>query len=146
MYTVLLVIHVLITIALIGIILIQRSDSDGLSGLGGGGGMNSFLSGRSKANFLTRATSILAGAFILTSLGLGILISQGKSGGTIAERLAKEAAAPAATPASKGEVVPLPGPLPKGEGASVPKPDADSKAPAVPAFEKTAPVSVPKPQ
>lgn len=72
MYTVLLVIHTLLVLFLIGVILIQRSSDDGLSGLGGGGG--NVLSGRAAGNMLTRVTAILATIFIITSLALGVMI------------------------------------------------------------------------
>ena len=56
-------------------VLIQRSDSDGLSGLGVGGG-NQFMTGRGAANFMTRTTAILAGTFMLTSLILAVMASR----------------------------------------------------------------------
>jgi len=57
MIKVLLVLHVFVTIALIGVVLIQRSEGGGL-GLGGAQGMGSFLTGRGTANLLTRTTAI----------------------------------------------------------------------------------------
>ena len=51
MSTVILVIHLIIAIALVGVILIQRSEGGGL-GIGGGSGMGGFMSGRSTANLL----------------------------------------------------------------------------------------------
>ncbi len=66
MLTVLLVLQIIITLSMIIVILIQRSASDGMAGLAGGG--NSLMSGRASANLLTRITSILAGIFILNSL------------------------------------------------------------------------------
>ncbi len=74
-YTVLLVIHTILVLFLIVMVLIQRTDSDGLSGLGGGGG-NQFLSGRSAANLLTRTTAILAALFMITSLVLAFMASR----------------------------------------------------------------------
>ena len=71
-FTVLLVAHTILVVFLIGMILIQRTDSDGLSGLSGGGG-NQFLTGRGAANLLTRTTSILATLFMATSLGLAMM-------------------------------------------------------------------------
>ena len=54
--------------------LIQRSEGGGLGmGGGSGGGMGGFMSARGTANLLTRATGILAGAFMLTSIVLAIL-------------------------------------------------------------------------
>ncbi|KGF67182.1 preprotein translocase subunit SecG, partial [Hoeflea sp. BAL378] len=68
MQTVLIVIHLMIVLALVGIVLIQRSEGGGL-GIGGGSG---FMSARGAANALTRTTAILAAAFFITSLALGI--------------------------------------------------------------------------
>lgn len=69
MQTVLIVIHLMIVLALVGVVLIQRSEGGGL-GIGGGSG---FMSARGAANALTRTTAILAALFFVTSLGLGLL-------------------------------------------------------------------------
>ena len=61
------IIQVIITVCLIAIILIQRSSSDGISGLSGGGS-NGLMSARGSANFLTRATAVLAILFMCNSL------------------------------------------------------------------------------
>ncbi|MEJ0010682.1 MAG: preprotein translocase subunit SecG [Alphaproteobacteria bacterium] len=74
MEQVLLIVQVLIAVSLIGIILIQRSDTDGF-GLGSGSGSN-LLSGRATANLLTRTTAILATLFILNSLALSIFAAR----------------------------------------------------------------------
>jgi preprotein translocase subunit SecG len=72
MQTILLVIHLLITAAMIGVILIQRSEG----GMGlGGGNMGGLMTTRGSANLLTHTTAILAGCFLVTSLGLAILAS-----------------------------------------------------------------------
>jgi preprotein translocase subunit SecG len=70
--TVLLIIHLFVTMALIGVVLIQRSEGGGL-GIGTSQGMGSFMSGRGTANLLTRATAILATAFMALSLTLALL-------------------------------------------------------------------------
>lgn len=70
MIQVILVIHLLIALAMIGVILLQRSEG-GVLGIGGGGG--GMMSGRSAGNLLTRTTGILATAFLATSLLLAIL-------------------------------------------------------------------------
>ena len=57
MSTVLLIIHLFVTITLIGVVLIQRSEGGGL-GIGSSQGMGSFMSGRGTANLLTRATAL----------------------------------------------------------------------------------------
>jgi preprotein translocase subunit SecG len=77
--TVLLIIHLFVTLALIGVVLIQRSEGGGL-GIGTSGGMGSFMTGRGTANLLTRATAILATAFMALSLTLA-LMNRGTMGG-----------------------------------------------------------------
>jgi len=75
--TVLIVIHLLLAVFLVGIILIQQSEGGGLGIGGGGGGGGGFMTARGTANFLTRTTGILAGAFMITSLALAIVASRG---------------------------------------------------------------------
>jgi len=65
MILILFVIHVLIALALIGVVLLQKSEG---GALGMGGGMSGFMTGRSTANLLTRTTTILAVAFFATSI------------------------------------------------------------------------------
>jgi len=71
MQHVIIVIHLMLVLALIGTVLLQRSEGGGL-GIGGGGG-GGFMSSRGTTNVLTRATSVLAGLFFVTSLVLSIL-------------------------------------------------------------------------
>ncbi len=72
MGTVLLVIHLIVAIFLVAVILLQRSEGGALDGLGGGSGAGNILTARSKGNFLTRLTAILATIFIITSISLSI--------------------------------------------------------------------------
>ena len=72
MTKVILVIHVILAISMIGVVLLQRSEGGAL-GIGGGGVGGGLLSGRSRANLLTRATAVLAGLFMLTSLTLTMM-------------------------------------------------------------------------
>ena len=71
MQTVVIVIHLMIVLAMIGVVLLQKSEGGGL-GMGGGGA-GGFLSSRGTANVLTRTTAFLAMGFFLTSLLLSIL-------------------------------------------------------------------------
>jgi preprotein translocase subunit SecG len=80
MITVLLLIHVMVAVALVGVILLQRSEGGAL-GIGGGGG--GFMTGRSAGNALTKTTAILAACFFATSLFLSILASQHRTGPSI---------------------------------------------------------------
>ena len=75
MTAVIVVFHVILAIALVVTILLQRSDGGALGGLGGGGSFGGGMSGRQSANLLTRATGILAACFMGTSLLLAILAS-----------------------------------------------------------------------
>src|ERR1039458_2677011 len=70
MQHVIIVIHLMLVLALIGVVLLQRSEGGGL-GIGGSGG--GFMSSRGTANMLTRVTAVLAGLFFVTSLVLSIL-------------------------------------------------------------------------
>lgn len=73
METVLIVVHLMIVLALVGVVLVQRSEGGGLD-IGGGSG---FMTARGAANALTRATAILAAAFFATSLALSLLARYG---------------------------------------------------------------------
>ena len=69
MQTVIIVIHLMVVAAMIGVVLLQKSEGGGL-GIGSTGG---FMSSRGTANVLTRATAVLAATFFATSLLLSIL-------------------------------------------------------------------------
>jgi preprotein translocase subunit SecG len=99
MATFLLVIHLMIAAALVGVVLLQRSEGGAL-GIGGGGGAGGgFLTGRGTANLLTRVTAGLAAAFFVTSLLLTILAGANKPQGSLVGR---EAPATQQTPVVPG--------------------------------------------
>ena len=104
MTTVLLVLFLLVTLAMIGVILVQRSEGGGL-GIGSSQGMGSFMSGRGTANLLTRTTAILGTAFMVLALVLAML---GRGQGPSGSILDQPAGAPAAIPggAAPGGAVP----------------------------------------
>lgn len=90
MSQVILIIHLLLAIAMIGVVLLQRSEGGGLGiggGGGGGGGMAGFLTGRSAKTLLTRTTAILAAGFMTTSLLLTWIESQTDRGQSITDDL-----------------------------------------------------------
>ncbi|MDR9484012.1 MULTISPECIES: preprotein translocase subunit SecG [Sediminimonas] len=120
MENVILIIHLLLALALIGVVLIQRSEGGGLGmgGGGGGGAPGGVMSGRAAATALGRVTWVLAIAFICTSLALTIIAAQKSTGGSVLDRLgeqpaAEEQADPAApsddtlVPPTSGETAPL---------------------------------------
>jgi preprotein translocase subunit SecG len=102
MQTVLVVIHLMLALALVGVVLMQRSEGGGL-GMGSGG-MGGFLSGRGQATLLTRVTAGLAAAFMATSLALTLLSGAGREPTSIVEGV--EQTAPASEPAATGAAEP----------------------------------------
>ena len=68
----LLALHLMLAIAMVGAVLLQRSEGGAL-GIGGGSGGSGLMSGRGTANMLTRVTAVLAALFMLSSMVLSIL-------------------------------------------------------------------------
>lgn len=100
MMAVILVIHLILAIAIIGLVLLQRSEGGGL-GIGGGG-MGGLATPQGAASAMTRATWWCAGLFFVTSLTLGVLAGRGGSSTSILDRLDAPVAATTA-PAVAGE-------------------------------------------
>jgi preprotein translocase subunit SecG len=73
MEAVVLVIHLIVALGIIAVVLLQRSEGGGLGVGGSGGGMGNFASQRATADALTRLTTWLGTAFVITSLTLAIL-------------------------------------------------------------------------
>lgn len=102
MSNVILVVHLILALALIGVVLMQRSEGGGL-GIGGGGG--NVMTGRSAATALGKVTWALAIAFLATSITLTVFAARDTGSGSVLERLGGEAApapsadAPALPPA-----------------------------------------------
>jgi preprotein translocase subunit SecG len=119
MILVLLFVHIMVAFALIGVVLLQKSEGGAL-GIGGGG-MSGFMTGRSTANLLTRATAILAAAFFMTSVLLVVMHNRARAPVSIIDQGAPTAPIHPAAPLAP--TAPSPSP------ASAPKP----AAPATPA-------------
>ncbi len=94
MQSVLIVIHLMIVVALVVTVLLQRSEGGAL-GVGGGSG---FMTGRGQANVLTRATAILAALFFATSLGLTVLARINQAPSSILQRIEPARPAGGSTP------------------------------------------------
>lgn len=94
METVILVIHLLLALALVGVILVQRSEGGGL-GIGGGT-MGGMMTARGSANLLTRTTAILAACFMTTSIILAILAGGHNRPQSIIDQIPAQPAAPTA--------------------------------------------------
>ncbi len=117
MENVVLIIHLLLALALIGVVLMQRSEGGGL-GMGGGGG--GAVSGRAAATALGKITWILAACFICTSIALTVFAAKNSASGSVFDRLGTDA------PASETSVPALPG------GDSLLPPSEGDNAPLVP--------------
>lgn len=100
METLVLTVHILIALALIGVVLLQRSEGGGLGiGGGGGGAGGGFMTARGTANLLTRVTAILAACFFATSLVLAIMAGAGRESVSIIDEVISEIPAPSSGPA-----------------------------------------------
>ncbi|MCP1335798.1 preprotein translocase subunit SecG [Futiania mangrovi] len=119
MYQVLLIIHLVVTVFLVGVVLLQKSEGGAL-GIGGGGGM---MTARGAGNVLTRTTAILAALFMALSLALTWIAGHSGSSSILDT-------APITTPLTseqlKGEAV---GTQPSGDAPAAPS------GPSVPATD-----------
>ncbi|HEU0096086.1 MAG TPA: preprotein translocase subunit SecG [Rhizomicrobium sp.] len=112
MQTMLLVAELIIAVALIIFVLLQRSEGGALGMGGGGSGMGGLFSSRGAADTLTRTTAILAGLFFLTCIGLNLMALHGRDEKSILD-------SPLTTTAPAKPGVPA---APAPAGPSVPKP------------------------
>lgn len=101
MQNVILVIHILACLAMIGLVLVQKSEGGGL-GIGGGGA-NSLMSGRGAAGAIVRTTIIIGGIFFATSLALTSIANRSGSGRSGIER-ALESNSPTTTPETPADL------------------------------------------
>ena len=126
MQTFIIIIHLLIVSAMIGVVLLQRSEGGGL-GIGSSGG---FLTSRGTANVLTRTTAILAGLFFVTSLVLSILAGMERKPHSVIQG----GQPPAGQPAAPGAPAPGGGVLDMLRGGQAPAgaPPAAPTGPQVP--------------
>jgi preprotein translocase subunit SecG len=136
MANVLIVVYLLIVLALIGVILIQRSEGGAL-GIGGGSG-GGLMTARGSANLLTRTTAILAVLFFATAIGLTVLSELDRGTSSILDRATttQDGTAP-------GNVLDALNALQGDTASDLPVP-ADAQAPATtPAPAASAPAAAP---
>jgi len=140
MYTILVVIHVLVSVALIGLVLVQHGKGADAGAAFGSGASGTVFGARGSANFLTRATSWLAAAFFAISLALAYLVHGRSSGGGSVVDGAPAAEVPAQTQAE----VPAAGVV--GGEAAAPPAAAEVPAAEVPKSETPAAEAPAKPK
>lgn len=144
MSTVLIVIHLMVVLAMIGLVLLQRSEGGAL-GIGGGGGGGNFLSARGAGNVLTRTTAILAAVFFATSIGLTLLARWDSRPSDILDRLPEQTGPAVPVGDGTGPQAPTSGGVldalrPEAPGPQTP-PEAATPEPTVP--EAPAPTTAP---
>jgi preprotein translocase subunit SecG len=129
------VVQAIVAAALVGIVLMQRSEGGGL-GIGSGGGPGGLMNARGAADFLTRTTKWLAVIFVLLAIVLAAVAVETTSGGKIDETLDRTVApvndplAPAAAPQGNdltAPVVAAPSPAPTGTAAPAEDPLAGAE-------------------
>lgn len=148
----LILVEVISCLLLIGVILIQRSKSEGMGGLAAGAGMGEQLFGSRAGNVLTRTTIILACLFMGCSTLLAVVYSTGGQAQSVIEKKASSASrasqpitgpreqpAPVAPPAAPGPVAPAPESAPAAGGTTVTLPvTTPAPAPEAPAAPEAA--------
>ncbi|VAW63676.1 Protein translocase membrane subunit SecG [hydrothermal vent metagenome] len=128
MISILLVIHVLLSLSIIGLVLLQRGKGADAGASLGGGSSGSVFGARGAANFLSRSTAVLATAFFITSLGLAYLSSNMQTGNNVAN----------------GSVIEQPAVLPDSDiPAALDMPPATSDVPAATATTPSATEDIP---
>lgn len=134
---ILLTVHIIVCIALIGVVLIQRSEG---GALGMGGGPSGFMTARGAGDLLTRSTWILATIFFALSLMLTMLAGRERGATSVVDRVKIDAidpstlnrdSAPASTPAPSGDA-PIEAPTPQVRNPLLGEPAGSDTAPANP--------------
>src|SRR3954451_8268134 len=119
MFAFLLIVQTIVAVALISVILMQRSEG---GGLGVGGSSSGFMTARGAADFLTRSTSVLGGLFIVLSIAMAAIAGATREPAKIDTSLAGKTAPAQQTQPAPVQPVPAPATTPQ----------QNQQAPAVP--------------
>lgn len=138
MYTFFLVVHAIVAAALVGVILMQRSEGGGLAG---GGNPAGLMSARGAADFLTRTTTVLATLFVALSILLAAIAITNRAPVELDTSLAPK---PAAVPQVPTSAVPMAG-VPTPPAGEAPLVEDDVVTPAPSAAKPEAKVEASKP-
>ncbi len=119
-FSVVLVFHVIVGLAIIGLVLVQHGKGADMGAAFGSGGSGSLFGATGSANFLSRTTAALAAVFFATSLGLSYMASaKPKAGGGVIDAVKTQPTSPAGQPV---EPLPVrPGDLPDSKARDIPK-------------------------
>jgi preprotein translocase subunit SecG len=119
LFSLLLTVHILVALAIIGLVLMQHGKGADMGAAFGSGASGSLFGATGSANFLSRTTGVLAAVFFITSLGLAyVASSMPKTSGSVMQESVQSQ--PVAQPAAMG-----------GESGAAPA-DAGSRAKEVP--------------
>ena len=120
------ILHILIAATVVGLVLLQHGKGADMGAAFGGGASGSVFGATGSANFLSRATAIVATVFFLTSMGLTWFYAHKREAkGVMATQPATQAPATSTMPGAQ----PVPAPVPAPDKPAV---DADSKAKDIP--------------
>lgn len=96
LFTVVLTVHILVALAIIGLVLMQHGKGADMGAAFGGGSSGSLFGASGSANFLSRTTGVLAAVFFATSLTMAYIASnQPKTSGSVMQEAVKSQPAPA---------------------------------------------------
>jgi preprotein translocase subunit SecG len=125
---VIIVVHVLVALAIIGLVLLQHGKGADMGSGFGGGASSSLFGATGSANFLSRATAVLATLFFVLSLVLAYLATnQPREGGSVVDR-APQRQQPAAPAAKKDENRDVPAQVPEAAGQKPAAPETKDRA------------------
>ena len=132
----LVVLHIAVSLVLILVVLLQTGKRADLAGAFGGGGSQTAFGARGAATFLSKATTISAVVFMITSIWLGVRFGSESGSSVVQDSGAPLSSAPAPQPTPAGAIPVQPTPAPATPPANAPAPapapppPADGKAPA----------------
>jgi len=108
LFSVVLTVHILVALAIIGLVLMQHGKGADMGAAFGSGASGSLFGASGSANFLSRTTGVLAAVFFLTSLSLAYIASDKPktAGSLMQESVQLQAVSPAAPAVGEGSNVP----------------------------------------
>jgi preprotein translocase subunit SecG len=127
MYGLVLAFHIVVCLALIGVVLLQSGKGGGLAGGAFGGTAQTVFGGRGATDFLSRATMVLGGLFFVTSLVLALMSSNARTNRSLLQEAARRA--PATAPATPGGALPAAPGGPAAPAGQQPTPPAGTQQP-----------------
>ena len=130
LYMLLAIVHVMVSLTLILVVLLQVGKGQSIgAAFGGAGSSQTFFGSRGPATFLSRLTTVSAAVFMLTSLSLAYLSSSGGQGSSLKERAVPPVTdtVPAPVTAPESAVPPAPSHVPEPESAPAPMQDAPAQ-------------------